>query len=232
MIKFKGFELYGNIYNIPQDITKVKIGRYIKYLNKIFQHCPDELNAVCDLQEGETLRGKFDALPAQAQKKCYDYFVKVVSFWSGAPEQKLKNLDLKTLELAFWGIEYLFGSYKPNEEFAGFEVDGVEYLLPEKHMVQSTLIEFAEAAQYEENVKDLKAGNHIAILDNMAILCRPKGEQYDDKNNEKRKKIFFNVGLDVGLNVCFFLTKLNVSLNQTLLIYSLLAGPQVEQVKQ
>lgn len=232
MINFKGFDLGGRSYNIPSKITAVKIGHYIKYLNTVFQSCPDELNEVCDLQEGQTLKGNFEALPAAAQKKCYEYFIKVVSFWTKAPESELKNLDLETLEFAFWGIEYLFGSFKPTADFTGFEVGGVEYLLPAEHMKKSTLIEFAEAAQYEENVKDLKAGNHIAILDNMAILCRPKGEQYDDTKNAERKKIFYNLGLDVGLNVCFFLSKLNISLNHNLLIYSLLQEQQTAAVKK
>ncbi len=232
MIKFKGFKLGGRVFNIPSDIKAVKIGRYIKYLNTVFQECPEELNAVCDLEEGQTLNGNFEALPAPVKKLCYEYFIKVVSFWTKAPEAQLKNLDLKELELSFWGIEYLFGSFKPNKDFAGFELNGVEYILPAEHMKQSTLIEFAEAAQYEENVKDLKAGNHIAILDNMAILCRPKGEQYDDTKNASRKKLFYNLGLDVGLNVVFFLNKLNVSLNYNLLIYSLLKGQRAAALKK
>ena len=231
MIKFKDFKLNGVSYNIPSEIKAVTIGRYIKYLNTVFQLCPEILNEVCTLDEGDTLKGNFDKLGAQDKKTCYEYFIKVVSFWTSAPETDLKKLDLNILELAFWGIEFLFGSFVPDSNFTGFELKGIEYLLPAEHMKQSTLIEFAEAAQYEENVKELKAGNNIAILDNMAILCRPKGEQYDDTNNGPRKKLFFNLGLDIGLNVCFFLSKLNISLTQILAIYSLVQEQPTAQAK-
>lgn len=231
MIKFNNFKLNGVLYNIPSSVAAVSIGKYIKYLNDVFQDCPEELNEVCNIDEGQTLSGNFEALETPVKKKCYEYFIKVVSYWTNAPETDLKTLDLKTLELAFWSIEFLFGSFVPNADFVGFDIKGINYFLPAENMKQSTLIEFAEAAQYEENLKDLKAGNYIAILDNMAILCRPKGEQYDESKNAERKKLFYNLGLDVGLNVCFFLSKLNVSLIQTLTIYSLLEKQKATAAK-
>ena len=217
------FKLDGVQYATPNNIKKVKIVKYLKYLSKVFKFCPKVLNDVCILDEGETIEGNFNKLSQQDKKTCYDYYIKVVSFWTGAPEQKLKSLDLKKLELAFWGIEFLFGGFTPNPDFVGFEVDGIEYLLPKEHMAQSTLIEFAECAEYEEKVKEYNSGNHYAMLDLMAILCRPKGEEYDEHKNPERKRIFGALSLDVGLNVCFFLNRLNITLGQILLIYSLMA---------
>jgi len=73
-------------------------------------------------------------------------------------------------------------------------------------------------------MEDVKNGKWLALLDVMAVLCRPKGElyNYEKSHHEMRKNIFKNVTMDIVLNVSFFLFRLNEALNYDLMIYSLL----------
>ena len=182
------FEINGIKYATPGSISEITIKRFIKYLNDVVQLCPVALDNAAKLDEGETIEGNFNKLTKEQKFECFEYFVKVVAFWTGAPEKDLHQLNLEELTLSFWTLEYMFGTIQPDENFTGFKVDGVEYLLPEKHMTESTLIEFAESAQFQQSFAELKAGNYIAILDVMAVLCRPAGELYDSKNIPKRKR--------------------------------------------
>jgi hypothetical protein len=221
------FKIDGVEYSTPGNVSEITIARFVKYLDKVVNLCPKVLEEVTTLEEEEdTIEKNFDALTDEQRIECFEYFVKVVAFWTGATEQDLHELNLDDLTLAFWTLEYMFGSIVPDPEFVGFEIGGIEYLLPSKHMTKSTLIEFAESAQFQQNVAELKAGNYIAILDVMSVLCRPFGEVYDAANNAARKKLFSSLSLDVALNVGFFLIRLNVGLKKTLSIYSLKARIQ------
>jgi hypothetical protein len=227
------FKIDGVLYRLPASIKEIKIGRFVKYVKTVLQSCPEELENVLNLEEGETIEQKFEELTALEQKKCFEYFSKVVSFWTGAPEKELKYLELEQLKYYFFYIEFLFGNFEADENFTGFEIKGVEYLPPSKHMRESTLIEFAEAAQFQSNLSELKAGNYAAILDVMAVLCRPKGEEYDEKRNGERKRLFSSLSLDIAVNVGFFLIRLSDILKSNILIYSLeqqKAGQEVEKL--
>jgi hypothetical protein len=219
------FKVDGVLYSTPGSVEEIKTARFIKYIETVVQDTPAALvKAVTPNEddESETIETRFNNLTNQEKKDCFLFFSKVVSFWTGAPEAKLKALSLEQLQAAFWTLEYMFMSYKPSPDFCGFEAEGVYFEMPQKHMTKSTFIEFAEAAQYEESLKDFNSGSYIALLDIMCIICRPPGEQYDDKNNPKRKKIFANTSLDIALNVGFFLRRLNNGLSQILTIYSLM----------
>ena len=68
-----------------------------------------------------------------------------------------------------------------------------------------------------------------AILDLMVVICRPKGEKYDFKEqaHKQRKNFFRKLNMDILIIVAFFLLQLNDTLKDNLLIYSL-----QQQVKQ
>ncbi len=90
-------------------------------------------------------------------------------------------------------------------------------------MEGATVAEFAEAAQFEENVGELMTGRWEAMLDVMVVLCRPKGEKYnyEKAKHNIRRKMFRTLTMDIVINVAFFLHRLNDILKNNLLIYSL-----------
>ena len=113
-------------------------------------------------------------------------------------------------------------------------INGKEYILPAQHMEGSTVSEFAEAAQFQENFQEVENGAWLSMLDVVAVLCRPPGEKYsyDKRRHEARKKLFKKLSMDKIINVSFFLLRLNKELHNNLLIYSLHQQILQKQEKQ
>lgn len=100
--------------------------------------------------------------------------------------------------------------------------DGVTYTLPDKLMRNSTLIEFAEAAQYESALKQATGGDANGLLKMCAVLLRPVGvTQYSEELFESNVIAFQTLPLQVAYEVGFFLTWLSakyaLSLNRSML---------------
>lgn len=100
--------------------------------------------------------------------------------------------------------------------------DGVTYTLPDKLMRNSTLIEFAEAAQYESALKQTQGGDATGLLKMCAVLLRPVGvTEYSEEVFESNVKAFETLPLQVAYEVGFFLTWLSakyaLSLNHSML---------------
>lgn len=98
----------------------------------------------------------------------------------------------------------------------------VTYTLPDKLMRNSTLIEFAEAAQYESALKQATGGDANGLLKMCAVLLRPVGvTEYSEELFESNVKAFETLPLQVAYEVGFFLTWLSakyaLSLNRSML---------------
>jgi hypothetical protein len=73
-------------------------------------------------------------------------------------------------------------------------------------MEKAKLIEYAEASQFEANMKDLEHGNWLALPKIMCVLVRKEGEMYSDALM-KREEMFMNWSLENCLKVSFFLLR-------------------------
>jgi len=132
-------------------------------------------------------------------------------------------------ELTVDELQYLFGKcttacLQPKEVAYKqlYLHDGVTYTLPDKLMRNSTLIEFAEAAQYESALKQTQGGDANGLLKMCAVLLRPVGvAEYSDELFESNVKAFETLPLQVAYEVAFFLTwlsaKFALSLNHSIL---------------
>ncbi len=100
--------------------------------------------------------------------------------------------------------------------------DSVTYTLPDKLMRNSTLIEFAEAAQYESALKQATGGDANGLLKMCAVLLRPVGiTEYSEELFESNVIAFQTLPLQVAYEIGFFLTWLSakyaLSLNRSML---------------
>lgn len=101
-----------------------------------------------------------------------------------------------------------------------YQHEGVVYTLPSSLMSKSTLIEFAEAAQYEAALKQSEGGDANGLLQMCAVLLRPSGvDQYSEEVFEQNCQAFQTLPLQVAYEVSFFLTWLSskyaLNLNQS-----------------
>ena len=174
--------------------------------------------------------------------KIIPYFANVIQAASGIPADVLlgrKNWEgapVAMIEEWYWRIQQCYLNYKEvkEQQVSEWEVNGSIWALPEKHMTKSTFGQFAEAAQYEESVNSLSAGNREAMPYVMAVLLRPKGEVFDpltfDEIVEDRKEFMLDLGMDVVMQTAFFLQKLNEKSAPDLAIYT--AARELARLKQ
>ena len=193
----------------------------------------EEKTGLVDLAQNE-FDSRWAKIPPKEKDKCHKFMALVVGFWCDIPKSTIiEAMDLEQLKATFWAIEY---ELDPNnatydENWAGFELDGVEYLPPSRYMQNGTVAEFAEAAQYQENFEKVVNGNWLAMADVMAVLCKPKGEILENNptKHNQRKKLFEQVTMDNVINTAFFLLKLKLPLSSNLAIYTL--REEVERLK-
>lgn len=174
--------------------------------------------------------------------KIIPYFANVIEAASGIPADVLlgrKNWEgapVAMIEAWYWRIQQCYLDYKEvkDQAVSEWEINGSIWSLPEKHMTKSTFGQFAEAAQYEESVNSLNAGNWEAMPYVMAVLLRPKGEVFDpltfDDIVEERKEFMLGLGMDIVMQTAFFLQKLNERSAPDLAIYT--AARELARLKQ
>jgi hypothetical protein len=240
-------------HTAPKSWQDVTFNKFLSYLDKVADKEPQVLqdfqNAhnravekASDKLEGQELQDKavrlfadrWEAMNWKDKKTCYDFFAIDVSFWCGvSAEQITTALDKDTLFNAFWALQVQMNpdNSEIDENYTGFAIKGAEYLLPKKHMEGSTVEEFADAAQFQENMTHLKGGNWRAMLDVMTVLCRPKGELYNDDEmfRQTRKNLFKTLPMTDVINVAFFLLRLNDTLKSNLAIYT--AQQEIQRIK-
>jgi hypothetical protein len=142
----------------------------------------------------------------------FPYYARVVSFFSGLSEATILGKD-QTLGMR---VDHLTGLYNhfinvinnlPDVEYSNvMEVNGKLWYLPERFMTDSTVIEFAESAQFQANLSKVENGEWKSLAKIMCVLVREKEEQYSDKLLQ-REKMFLSWNLYDCWRVAFFLLR-------------------------
>ncbi len=135
-------------------------------------------------------------------RKVYPYFARVVAHFAvGISEEVIlgggkhgDGMNVGQLEYLYSTIIRIMNNYEEPEYTNVILVDGELWYLPMRYMEKSTLIEYAEASQFEANLKDLDKGNFGALAKIMCVLVRKEGEMYSDKLL-KREEQFLNWNL-------------------------------------
>lgn len=218
------FSLNNTEYKTPSGWHEVTFSKFLDYLSEVVPQQPQILK---DWFNSDDLSQYWNDMKPKQKLECFDFFAVSVGFWCGLDSKVVRNsLNLEELQQAFYAIQIdlNINDVEEDVEFTGFLIGKKEYLLPKKNMVGSTVAEFAEAAQFQENMQELENGHWKSMLDVMVVLCRPSGEAYEwnEKRHEMRKKMFKNkVYMNTVLQVAFFLHRQNKQLKTDLLIYSM-----------
>ncbi len=245
------FEIDGKKYKTP-GWEDVLFSKFFEYLDEIEPQRPEvldnflkehyeELSTLDDEltdEEKENLavlmfKARWSAMGSDDKFICYEFFCVDVGFWCEIePDTIQEAMNLEQLEQVFWLLQYEMNpaNATQDEEFTGFEVGGEWFELPKKHMTESTVLEFSESAQFQAQMQGVEGGDYKAMADVMVVLCRPKGEKYSysEIKHKRRKKLFLSTTMNNVINTAFFLLKLNETLKNNLLIYTL----ETEKLKQ
>jgi hypothetical protein len=147
-------------------------------------------------------------------KERYPYMAKVVNYFTGIPldacfGKVADSLELKYLVYIYGKIMNAINTPAETKYKQLYDFNGKVYTLPERLMEKSTLLEFTMAAQYDKAMNQVKNGDPQGLLNIMAVLLKPLGEDYSDKLFEQNKVDFLQMSLQTSYEVAFFLTKLS-----------------------
>ncbi len=147
-------------------------------------------------------------------KERYPYMAKVVNYFTGIPIEACFGKVADSLELKYLVFIYskIMNAINTPGELTYkqlYDFNGKVYTLPERLMEKSTLLEFTMAAQYDKAMNQVKNGDPAGLLNIMAVLLKPLGEDYSDELFEQNKVDFLQMSLQTSYEVAFFLTKLS-----------------------
>jgi len=147
-------------------------------------------------------------------KERYPYMAKVVNYFTGIPldacfGKVADSLELKYLVFIYSKIMSAINTPTETKYKQLYDFNGKVYTLPERLMEKSTLLEFTMAAQYDKAINQVKNGEPEGLLNIMAVLLKPLGEDYSDELFEQNKVDFLQMSLQTSYEVAFFLTKLS-----------------------
>lgn len=144
----------------------------------------------------------------------YPYMAKVVNYFTCIPLDACFGKVAESLELKY--LTFMFGkilnAISVPEELKYkqiYDFNGTVYYLPDKLMAKSTLLEFAEAAQFDKARKAVENNDAQGLLHVIAVLLRKKDEAYSEEVFQRNCIDFLKLPLQVAFEVGFFLMRLS-----------------------
>jgi hypothetical protein len=231
-------------FEYPESLSDVTLKQYLEFLEFVESTKPKVLKDIdtanikiaeaIELKDNKGLelaRKELDDATAVIDdvvqyQQIFPYYARVISFFSGLSVPLILGQVADTLGMR---VDHLTGLYihttkifnqLPEVEYSNvLEVNGEVWYLPERFMSDSTVIEFAETAQFQANLSKVENGEWKALAKMMCVLVRKKDEQYSDKLL-KREELFLSWNLLDCWKVAFFLLRRIEVLRLSLLTYT------------
>ena len=142
----------------------------------------------------------------------YPFMADVVHYFTKIPlsacyGRVAESLELKYLKFLFDKIMNAMTQPEELKYKQIYEFNNKIYILPDKLMAKSTLLEFAEAAQFDKSRKQIENNESEGLLRMVAVLLRENGEEYNEFVFEKNMVDFLKLPLQVAYEVSFFLMR-------------------------
>jgi len=143
----------------------------------------------------------------------------IFGYITGLSKDDVMRVDVKKVTEVINTIGVLTKEYKP-KGMRSFKFDGEEYFFPSENLTKSTYGEFIEATQLEMTIESMKNGRYDVLPEQMAILCRRVGEDYDEDLVAEKAEKFKDLKMDSVFEFAFFLTNQNSKLLNLFSMYS------------
>lgn len=135
----------------------------------------------------------------------------IFCYLSGLDKEDMKYVDMEQVAQVINTINILTEEYKP-KGMKSFEFDGETYYFPSEFLKDNTYGDFIEATQLDMYIESMKNGKYDVLPEQMAILCRKIGEEYDEDKIEEKAEKFKQLTMDIIFEFAFFLTNRSESL--------------------
>lgn len=217
-------------FTYPESLHDITLKQYIEYLDFVQPTKPQILKDIdkANIKIQECIDGRDNKGLEIAKSDLYTlldsiddvikyqqffpYYARVISYFSGLDVAFILGQDggegmrVDHLEGLYAKTINIFNNLPEVEYTNVLEVNDELWYLPERFMANSTVIEFAESAQFQANMAKVDGGEWKALAKMMCVLVRKKDEQYSDKLL-KREELFLSWNLYDCWTVAFFLSK-------------------------
>ena len=137
----------------------------------------------------------------------------IFCYTTGMSKEEVMNVDENKVTEVINVLGILTEEYKPLGN-RSFEFEGEEYFFPSDNLKKSTYGDFIESTQLEMTENSMKNGRYDVLPEQMAILCRREGEDYDEDLIAEKSERFKKLKMDSVFEFAFFLTnQSNILLN-------------------
>jgi hypothetical protein len=154
----------------------------------------------------------------------------IFMYLTGLKESQMQELDIQSVTDAVNAFSSAVTEYKPLG-VEKFNQDGDTYYFPKEFLKRNTFGDYIEATHLESTVKIMKHGRFDVLPEQMAILCRKAGEEYDDDVIPEKTEKFKELTMDIVWEFAFFLTQQSVRLTKTFQMFLGKEGKELEAAK-
>ena len=189
---------------IPQNWKEIKLKDYSKIYSVMIN------NEFIEPTEQPTDESGIEMLEKERQLNNVRTNRKVFSELTGLSEDIINRIDInemnQTIHLMTNFLNNSTGEYEDKTNAFSFKHKNKEYVFPFINMESNTFGDYIETAQLDIIAQKQDAKKMSVVAEQMAILCREKGEVYDEQLVKKKTKLFQDLTMDVVWKFVFFLT--------------------------
>tara|TARA_R110000751_G_scaffold305975_1_gene423377 strand:- start:722 stop:1408 length:687 start_codon:yes stop_codon:yes gene_type:complete len=129
----------------------------------------------------------------------------IFGFLSGLSKENMQKVDMEQVTKVINTLGVLTEEYKPTGA-RSFEFEEETYYFPSEMLKKNTYGDFIEATQLDMTIDSVQNGRYDVLPEQMAILCRRAGEEYDEDLIAEKTEKFKNLKMDTVMEFAFFLT--------------------------
>ena len=151
----------------------------------------------------------------------------IFMYLTGLTQNEMEKLDVDSVNAAITAFSAALEEYKP-KGIDRFEFEDDVYLFPKEFLRRNTFGDYIESTHLESTIDIMKHGRFDVLPEQMAILCRKAGEEYDDDVIPSKTDKFKKLTMDLVWEFSFFLTMQSVKLTRT---FQMFLGKTEEEVE-
>ena len=191
-------------FSVPEEWTEITLGKYAIFIDAV-----NELQAKLKEDEAEDI-GFY-----QIVLEYRSYFNKLFQSFTGIEPSIIDRIKADNIYTTYMYIMNFLKEPDYNK-IDSFTFKKKKYYLPkskvdyfgnEVEMGEASFGEVVEAMQVQEMDKSFQENNFKVLPYQIAMLCRPKGEDYNDQKVKERAEVFKELPMDVVWQVAFFLIR-------------------------
>jgi len=154
----------------------------------------------------------------------------IFMYLTGLSQNDMEKLDVDSVNAAITAFSGALEEYKP-KGIDRFEFEDEVYFFPKEFLKRNTFGDYIESTHLESTIDIMKHGRFDVLPEQMAILCRKAGEEYDDDAIPPKTERFKQLTMDLVWEFSFFLTMQSVKLTRTFQMFLGKTEEEVEQAK-